>query len=71
VGKRKVQNKAKHGCSLCGNELVREYHISHERIIANGGELGFRKAFLIDHLDNNGRRNCIETDEGTSNDDVA
>lgn len=66
VGNRKLKTvlkKMEYKCPLCGNELVRGYHVGGACIVANRGERGFHKAFLIDHLDSAGRRNCIEAEE--------
>jgi hypothetical protein len=73
VGNRKLKtvlNKMEYKCPLCGNELVRGYHVGDECIVANRGERGFHKAFLINHVDSTGRRNCIEANENRSDGDV-
>lgn len=73
VGNRKLKTvlkKMEYTCPLCGNELVRGYHVGGVCIVANRGERGFHKAFLIDHVDSTGRRNCIEANESSSDGDI-
>lgn len=66
-----VLSETAHKCPLCGNELVRGYHVGGQCIVANRGERGFRKAFLIDHVDSDGRRNCLIADEERTDRNIA